>query len=235
MKGSSFSANLYFDKMVGIPKRRRRRRASATSPLPPPFPPPIRSTTQTHPFLLLLRLGQFRQIPASICTPTGIFNAQSSRSSDLFGFFPDQSRLTPSRERRPGLFTAVRDSLGLTYDVSFELNLFVWLKLGWYVISVTLTPGKAKWTLLMRHEAESKLNAYWLESLAHLQAASVPRKNISCIKDLNSLYEGVTVEDIYLAYDQLKIDESSMYSCVGVVGAQVVEEISGKDLCSCVV
>lgn len=28
----------------------------------------------------------------------------------------------------------------------------------------------------MRHDAESKLNAYWLESLAHLQAASVPRK-----------------------------------------------------------
>lgn len=33
----------------------------------------------------------------------------------------------------------------------------------------------------------------------------------------------------------MKIDESSMYSCVGVAGAQLVEEISGKeDLCSCV-
>ncbi|KAE9452508.1 hypothetical protein C3L33_15588, partial [Rhododendron williamsianum] len=139
----------------------------------------------------------------------------------------------------------VRDSLGLTYDVSFELNLFDRLKLGWYVISVTSTPGKvcravdacknvlrdlrsnkiaqteldrAKQTLLMRHDAESKLNAYWLESLAHLQAASVPRKDISCIKDLNSQYEVVTVKDIYLAYDQLKIDESSMYSCIGVAG-----------------
>ena len=40
------------------------------------------------------------------------------------------------------LFTTVRDSLGLTYDVSFELNLFDRLKLGWYVISVTSTPGK---------------------------------------------------------------------------------------------
>ncbi|XP_073017090.1 stromal processing peptidase, chloroplastic-like [Primulina eburnea] len=40
------------------------------------------------------------------------------------------------------LFTTVRDSLGLTYHVSFELNLFDWLKLGWYVISRTSTPRK---------------------------------------------------------------------------------------------
>ncbi|XP_022965460.1 stromal processing peptidase, chloroplastic-like isoform X2 [Cucurbita maxima] len=101
------------------------------------------------------------------------------------------------------LFTNVRDSLGLTYDVSFELSLFDRLKLGWYVISVTSTPAKvykavdacknvlrglhgnkisqreldrAKRTLLMRHEAEIKSNAYWLGLLAHLQASSVPRK-----------------------------------------------------------
>ncbi|KAG5532276.1 hypothetical protein RHGRI_026793 [Rhododendron griersonianum] len=154
------------------------------------------------------------------------------------------------------LFTTVRDSLGLTYDVSFELNLFDWLKLGWYVISVTSTPGKvykavdacknvlrglhsnkidpteldrAKRTLLMRHEAESKSNAYWLGLLAHLQAASVPRKDITCIKDLNSLYEAATVKDLYLAYDQLKIDESSLYSCIGVAGAQAGEEIAAEE------
>lgn len=40
------------------------------------------------------------------------------------------------------LFTTVRDSLGLTYDVSFELNLFDRLNLGWYVVSVTSTPAK---------------------------------------------------------------------------------------------
>ncbi|XP_030532446.1 stromal processing peptidase, chloroplastic [Rhodamnia argentea] len=150
------------------------------------------------------------------------------------------------------LFTTVRDSLGLTYDVSFELNLFDRLELGWYVISVTSTPAKvhkavdacknvlrglhsnkiaqreldrAKRTLLMRHEAEIKSNAYWLGLLAHLQASSVPRKDISCIKDLTSLYEAATIEDIFLAYDQLKIDESSLYSCVGIAGAQAGEEI----------
>ncbi|XP_020230026.1 stromal processing peptidase, chloroplastic [Cajanus cajan] len=151
------------------------------------------------------------------------------------------------------LFTTVRDSLGLTYDVSFELNLFDRLKLGWYVISVTSTPSKvhkavdacknvlrglhsnkitereldrAKRTLLMRHEAEIKSNAYWLGLLAHLQAASVPRKDISCIKDLIFLYEAATIEDIYLAYEQLKVDENSLYSCIGIAGAQAAQDIA---------
>ncbi|XP_065861526.1 stromal processing peptidase, chloroplastic isoform X2 [Euphorbia lathyris] len=149
------------------------------------------------------------------------------------------------------LFTTVRDSLGLTYDVSFELSLFDRLNLGWYVISVTSTPGKvykavdacktvlrglhsnkiaqreldrAKRTLLMRHEAEIKSNAYWLGLLAHLQASSVQRKDISCIKDLTSLYEAATMEDIYLAYEQLKVDENSLYSCIGVAGSQAGDE-----------
>ncbi|XP_022769477.1 stromal processing peptidase, chloroplastic-like isoform X1 [Durio zibethinus] len=148
------------------------------------------------------------------------------------------------------LFTTVRDSLGLTYDVSFELNLFDRLKLGWYVISVTSTPSKvykavdacknvlrglhtnkiapreldrAKRTLLMRHEAEIKSNAYWLGLLAHLQASSVPRKGISCVKELTSLYEAASIEDIYLAYDQLKVDEDSLYSCIGIAGAHAGE------------
>lgn len=151
------------------------------------------------------------------------------------------------------LFTTVRDSLGLTYDVSFELNLFDRLKLGWYVISVTSTPSKvhkavdacknvlrglhsnritlreldrAKRTLLMRHEAEIKSNAYWLGLLAHLQAASVPRKDISCIKELISLYEAATVEDIYVAYEQLKIDENSLFSCIGIAGVNAGEDVS---------
>ncbi|KAL9253734.1 Stromal processing peptidase, chloroplastic-like protein [Drosera capensis] len=151
------------------------------------------------------------------------------------------------------LFTTVRDSLGLTYDVSFELSLFDRLKLGWYVISVTSTPAKvfkavdacknvlrgfhsnkvvereldrAKRTLLMRHEADVKTNAYWLGLLAHLEADSVPRKDISCIKDMTSLYEAATIEDIYLAYDQLKVDENHLYSCIGIAGAQTGEEIT---------
>ncbi|CAL9047522.1 unnamed protein product [Musa banksii] len=151
------------------------------------------------------------------------------------------------------LFTTVRDSLGLTYDVSFELSLFDWLNLGWYVISVTSTPSKvykavdacknvlrglhsnkiaqreldrAKRTLLMRHEAETKSNAYWLGLMAHLQSSSIPRKDISCIKDLTSLYEAAMIEDIYVAYEHLKVDDTSLFCCIGVAGAQAGEDIS---------
>lgn len=60
-------------------------------------------------------------------------------------------------------------------------------------------------------------------------------QDITCIKDLNSLYEAATVGDLYLAYDQLKIDESSLYSCIGVAGAQAGEDIAGKDRPSSVI
>ncbi|XP_004309366.1 PREDICTED: uncharacterized protein LOC101307358, partial [Fragaria vesca subsp. vesca] len=85
---------------------------------------------------------------------------------------------------------------------------------------------RAKRTLLMRHEAEIKSNGYWLGLLAHLQASSVPRKDISCIKDLTTLYEIAAIEDVYLAYDQLRIDDDSLYSCVGIAGAQAGGEIT---------
>jgi predicted Zn-dependent peptidase len=42
------------------------------------------------------------------------------------------------------LFTTVRDTLGLTYDVSFELSLFDRLAAGWYHVNVTSTHAKIK-------------------------------------------------------------------------------------------
>lgn len=54
-------------------------------------------------------------------------------------------------------------------------------------------------------------------------------QDISCIKDLTSLYETASIEDIYLAYEQLKVDENSLYSCIGVAGAQAGEEITCED------
>ena len=77
----------------------------------------------------------------------------------------------------------VRDALGLTYDVSFELSLFDRLRVGWFVVHVTSTPAKideaaaaslrvlrglaltrvtprellrARRTVLTRHESEMK-------------------------------------------------------------------------------
>lgn len=40
------------------------------------------------------------------------------------------------------LFTTVRDSLGLTYDVNFEISSFDRLGTGWFVVNVTSTPNK---------------------------------------------------------------------------------------------
>ncbi len=40
------------------------------------------------------------------------------------------------------LFTTVRDSLGLTYDVNFEIAAFDRFQAGWYVVNVTSTPNK---------------------------------------------------------------------------------------------
>ncbi|XP_062178584.1 stromal processing peptidase, chloroplastic-like isoform X2 [Phragmites australis] len=154
------------------------------------------------------------------------------------------------------LFTTVRDSMGLTYDVSFELNLFDKLDLGWYVIAVTSTPSKvhkavdacksvlrglhssrivereldrAKRTLLMKHEAETKTNAYWLGLLAHLQSSSVPRKDVSCIKELTTLYESAKIEDLYLAYEHLKVDDSSLFACIGIAGAESGEDMNDDE------
>eukprot|EP00250_Pteridium_aquilinum_P006240 c16198_g1_i1 orf=144-3938(+) len=150
------------------------------------------------------------------------------------------------------LFTTVRDTLGLTYDVSFEMSLFDRLKGGWYVISVTSTPSKvqkavaaslkvlqglrenpiskrdldrARRTLMMRHESDSKDNTYWLGLLTHVQSAKVFRKDISCIRDLFKLYESATIEDVYNAYDLLKVDDESVFTCMGIAGAQTsIEE-----------
>eukprot|EP00245_Coleochaete_scutata_P005274 TRINITY_DN18712_c0_g1_i1.p1 TRINITY_DN18712_c0_g1~~TRINITY_DN18712_c0_g1_i1.p1 ORF type:complete len:1369 (+),score=265.63 TRINITY_DN18712_c0_g1_i1:154-4260(+) len=145
------------------------------------------------------------------------------------------------------LFTTVRDALGLTYDVSFELSLFDRLKTGWFVISVTSTPAKiqqaveaslnvlrglhgnrvnqreldrAKRTLLMRHESDLKDNSYWLGLITHLQSPSVKRKDVGCIRDLTYLYEVATADDVYNAYNYLSMDDESLFTCIGVAGVE---------------
>lgn len=55
-------------------------------------------------------------------------------------------------------------------------------------------------------------------------------QDVSCIKDLTSLYEAATIEDIYLAYEHLKVDDKSLFSCVGVAGAEAGEETNSEIL-----
>ncbi|XP_024021405.1 stromal processing peptidase, chloroplastic [Morus notabilis] len=58
--------------------------------------------------------------------------------------------------------------------------------------------------MLSRHEDEIKSNAYWLNLLCHMQPSSLPRKDISCFKDLASLYEVVNMEDIFFCIRSVK-------------------------------
>ncbi|RMZ57046.1 hypothetical protein APUTEX25_002278 [Auxenochlorella protothecoides] len=122
------------------------------------------------------------------------------------------------------LFTTVRDTLGLTYDVSFELAGFDRLPAGWFHVAVTSTPGKigeaamaslrvlrtlrtqpisgrelqrAQRTLAARHETDLKDNGYWLGLMANLQAPGVPLKTLDCLRDLRAMYDTATVDDLY--------------------------------------
>lgn len=144
------------------------------------------------------------------------------------------------------LFTTVRDTLGLTYDVSFELSLFDRLPTGWFYVNVTSTPEKikdammaslrvlrsgsiqpfnsrdllrAKRTLITRHESDLKDNGYWLSLLTHIQSPAVPLKTVECLRDLRAMYEAITIEDIYDAYNNFDFSDEAVFSCIGTSGS----------------
>lgn len=64
-------------------------------------------------------------------------------------------------------------------------------------------------------------------NLLHYCVFDCAIQDISCIKDLTFLYDAATIEDIYRAYEQLKVDENSLYSCIGIAGAEAVQDIAG--------
>lgn len=96
------------------------------------------------------------------------------------------------------LFTTVRDSLGLTYDVSFELNLFDRLKLGWYVISVTSTPSKVwTWHLFYRIDYFAHLGIYCLTCLGWVMYIQVHKAVDACKNVLRGLHSNkITLREL---------------------------------------
>jgi len=149
------------------------------------------------------------------------------------------------------LFTTVRDSLGLTYDVSFELQLLDRMEKSWYSVSVTSTPAKiddaldaslhvlrelstrrvsqqelerARRTLLARHETDLKDNSYLIGLLTHLQCETVPRKDLQCLQELTTVYNAATVADIYEAYNRMGLSDQEIYTCTGVSGENMEEQ-----------
>lgn len=150
------------------------------------------------------------------------------------------------------LFTTVRDSLGLTYDVSYELALFDRLQSGWFSVNVTSQPSKidqalnaclrvlrgvrtspispreldrARRTLITRHETDLEDNNYWVGLLTHIQSDQVPNKRLECLRDLVPLYEACTVEDMYDIYNMF--DWGNLYTCIGTSGPQAAPATAG--------
>lgn len=145
------------------------------------------------------------------------------------------------------LFTTVRDTLGLTYDVSFEMSLFDRLPTGWFYVNVTSTPQKikdammasmrvlrsgsiqpftsrdllrAKRTLITRHESDLKDNGYWLALLTHIQSPAVPLKSMECLRDMTLMYDAITVDDIYEAYNHFDFSDEATFTCIGTSGQE---------------
>jgi len=59
-------------------------------------------------------------------------------------------------------------------------------------------------------------------------------QDVSCINELTTLYESATIEDLYLAYQHLKVDDSSLFACIGIDGAESGEDTNGtKQLMLC--
>ncbi|MCI10895.1 insulinase (peptidase family M16), partial [Trifolium medium] len=104
-----------------------------------------KSLLRSHPLFFGITMGLLSEIINSRLEKTGQLDHLGA-SNGTTPYFGDEvlkiSKTSPITLNIKMLFTTVRDSLGLTYDVSFELNLFDRLKLGWYVISVTSTPSK---------------------------------------------------------------------------------------------
>jgi hypothetical protein len=150
------------------------------------------------------------------------------------------------------LFTTVRDVLGLTYDVSFDVSGFDRLHAGWFLLSVTSTPervddalaasvrtlrglatqpvnvrelDRARMTLITRHDADDKnatANEKLVELLMHTQLPGAPHKTAAGAGDVVALYKAVTVDDVMLAYAGLGTAPDQVFTCVGTSGAAEV-------------
>jgi hypothetical protein len=69
-----------------------------------------------------------------------------------------------------------------------------------------------------RHESELKDNNYWLGLLTHLQSPDVPYKRVECLRDLRSMYECATIDDLYDAYTRFDFSDEAVFTCVGTSG-----------------
>lgn len=53
---------------------------------------------------------------------------------------------------------------------------------------------------------------------SRLQNPNVPQKTLECLRDLQQLYNTVSVDDIRYVYEQFNFDDDHIYTCVGTSG-----------------
>eukprot|EP00930_Biecheleria_cincta_P068404 TRINITY_DN5579_c0_g3_i1.p1 TRINITY_DN5579_c0_g3~~TRINITY_DN5579_c0_g3_i1.p1 ORF type:complete len:1399 (+),score=257.63 TRINITY_DN5579_c0_g3_i1:47-4243(+) len=141
------------------------------------------------------------------------------------------------------LFSTVRDSLGLSYDCSFDLSMLDRLEAGWYTMTVSAHPSRimeaveaakgvlqgvkkrpmsdlelstARRTLLRRHETDLQSNEYWISLLTHLQYDNP--KDLSCVRDVEMMLNALTWRDLQNAYQTLLTDEEEVFVSVCTAG-----------------
>lgn len=141
------------------------------------------------------------------------------------------------------LFSTVRDSLGLSYDCSFELSMLDRLEAGFYTMTVSAHPSRimeaveaakgvlqgvkrrpiselevstARRTLLRRHETDLQSNEYWISLLTHLQYENP--KDISCVRDIETMLKALTWRDLQNAYQTLLTDPEQLFVSVCTAG-----------------
>ena len=53
----------------------------------------------------------------------------------------------------------------------------------------------------------------------------MPRKSLDCLRDLVSMYEACTVDDVYEAYAALSLADEDLWTCVGISGTTPPGEV----------
>ena len=69
----------------------------------------------------------------------------------------------------------------------------------------------------------SQNNVYRLALLTHLQNEHVPLKVPECLRDLRTMYEAATIDDVNDAYAQFHMDDDQIFTCVGTSGTPLME------------
>lgn len=157
--------------------------------------------------------------------------------------YPSMCLLAMREVLNTRLFSTVRDSLGLSYDCSFELSLYDRLEAGHYACTVSAHPSRiteavnaakgvlggaktrpiselelstARRTLLRRHETDLQTNEYWISLLTHLQYDNP--KDVTCVRDIELLLSKLTWRDAQNAYNSLLTDPNQLFVSISTAG-----------------